>query len=57
MDAIPSKQEMIDAVMKSKCENIRRLDLVHMNQMEMYSKLLAYKCPCLDTLMKKRSQK
>ena len=45
---------MIDAVSKSKCENIRRLDLVHMDRLEMYNKLLAYKCPCLDALMRKR---
>jgi hypothetical protein len=54
MDAIPTREEMLSAVMKSKCENIRRLDLVHMDRMEMYSKLLAVKCPCLQELMRQR---
>lgn len=57
MDAIPTREEMISAVMKSKCENIRRLDLAHMDRMEMYSKLLALKCPCLEELMKKKSRR
>lgn len=48
---------MLAAVMKSKCENMRRLDLVHMDRMEMYSKLMAMKCPCLQELMKRKSQK
>lgn len=42
---------MIDAVSKSGCENIRRLDLVHMDRFEMYTKLLAVKCPCLQALI------
>ena len=57
MDAIPTREEMISAVMKSKCENMRRLDLAHMDRMEMYSKLLALKCPCLEELMRKKSRK
>ena len=57
MDSIPTREEMIAAVSQSKCENIRRLDLVHMDRMEMYSKLLALKCPCLDALMKKKYRK
>lgn len=56
MEAIPTREEMIHAVSQSKCENIRRLDLIHMDRMEMYSKLLAVKCPCLEALMKKKSQ-
>ena len=54
MDAIPTREQMIDAVMKSKCENMRRLDLIHMDRMEIYNKLLAVKCPCLQELMRKR---
>lgn len=54
MDAIPTREQMIAAVMKSKCENMRRLDLLHMDRMEMYSKLLAAKCPCLQALMRHR---
>ena len=54
MNAIPSKQQMIDAVMKSGCENMRRLDLMNMSQTEIYTKLLAVKCPCLQALMKNR---
>lgn len=48
---------MISAVMKSKCENMRRLDLAHMDRMEMYNKLLALKCPCLEALMLKKHRK
>lgn len=42
---------MIDAVSKSKCENMMRLDLIHLDRFEMYSKLLAVGCPCLQALM------
>ena len=42
---------MLSAVMKSKCENMRRLDLLHLDRFEMYSKLLDAKCPCLQALM------
>jgi len=51
MDAIPTREAMISAVMKSGCENMKRLDLVHMDRMEMYTKLMAVKCPCLKALM------
>jgi hypothetical protein len=51
MEKIPTKQQMIEAVSKSGCENIRRLDLLHMDRLEMYSKLLTLKCPCLEALM------
>ena len=42
---------MLNAVMKSGCENLKRLDLVHLNRFEMYSRLLTAKCPCLQELM------
>ena len=51
MEKIPTKQQMIDAVSKSGCENMRRLDLIHMDRLEMYSKLLDVKCPCLQKLI------
>jgi len=54
MDKIPTKQQMIEAVSRSGCENIRRLDLVHMDRLEIYSKLLDAKCPCLEALMMNR---
>jgi len=51
MDVIPTREQMIEAVMKSGCENMRRLDLIHMDRFEIYNKLLAARCPCLEKLM------
>jgi hypothetical protein len=53
MERIPTRQEMIDAVKNSGCENIRRLDLIHMDRFEIYNKLVAAKCPCLERLMRR----
>lgn len=51
MDRIPTRDAMLHAVMKSGCENLRRLDLVHLDRLEMFTKLQAMKCPCLQALL------
>ena len=52
MTHIPSKEAMIDAVRKNKCSNLNDLPLETMTAEDIYSHLLAAKCPCLRRLLK-----
>lgn len=52
MPHIPSKEAMIAAVRKSRCSNLNDLPLEAMTAEEVYSHLVAAKCPCLVRLMK-----
>jgi len=52
MTHIPSKEAMIAAVRKSGCANLNNLPLESMTAEEVYSHLLAAKCPCLQRLLK-----
>jgi hypothetical protein len=51
MPHIPSKEAMIEAVRKSKCSNLKDLPLEVMTAEDIYTHLLAAKCPCLRKLM------
>lgn len=52
MTHIPSKESMIAAVRKSKCSNLNHLPLEVMTAEQIYSHLIAAKCPCLQRLVK-----
>jgi len=52
MTHIPSKEAMIAAVRKSKCSNLRDLPLEVMTAEDIYSHLIAAKCPCLQRLLR-----
>ena len=56
MPHIPSKEAMINAVKKSGCSNLTALPLDAMSAEEIYSHLIAAKCPCLRKLMAKKDQ-
>lgn len=51
MTHIPSKEEMIAAVRKSGCSNLMSLPLETMTAEQIYSHLVAARCPCLKKLM------
>lgn len=51
MTHIPSKEAMIAAVRKSGCSNLRDLPLEVMTAEDIYSHLIAAKCPCLQRLL------
>jgi hypothetical protein len=48
---IPSKEAMIAAVRKSRCSNLRDLPLEVMTAEDIYTHLVAAKCPCLQRLI------
>ena len=50
---IPSKEAMISAVRKSGCSNLRDLPLEVMTAEDIYTHLIASKCPCLQKLLAK----
>lgn len=50
---IPSKEAMIEAVRKSGCSNLKDLPLEVMTAEQIYTHLVAAKCPCLRRLMEK----
>ena len=52
MPHIPSKEEMISAVRKSKCPNLADLPLEIMTAEQIYEHLREAKCPCLQRLLK-----
>jgi hypothetical protein len=51
---IPSKEEMIAAVKKSGCPRLKQMNYEYLTQMELYTRLLESKCPCLEKLMRKK---
>ena len=53
MPHIPTKEAMIAAVRKSNCANLKCLPLEVMTAEDIYSHLVAAKCPCLARLMGK----
>jgi len=53
MPHIPSKEKMIAAVRKSGCRNLTDLPLEVMTAEQIYTHLLAAKCPCLQRLLKR----
>lgn len=55
MPHIPSKEAMIAAVRKSNCPNLKCLPLEVMTAEDIYSHLVAAKCPCLVRLMEKEA--
>jgi hypothetical protein len=52
MTHIPSKEAMIAAVRKSNCPNLKCLPLEVMKAEDIYSHLVAAKCPCLQRLLR-----
>lgn len=53
MPHMPSKDAMIQAVRKSGCANLNHLPLETMTAEQIYSHLVAVRCPCLARLMRK----
>ena len=53
---IPSKDAMIAAVRKSGCTNLTHLPLEVMTAEQIYSHLVAAKCPCLRKLMREKER-
>jgi len=54
MPHIPSKEEMIQAVRKNGCSNLKDLPLEVMTAEDIYAHLVAAKCPCLRKLIEKK---
>lgn len=48
---MPSKEEMIAAVRKSNCPNLKDLPLEVMTAEDIYTHLIAAQCPCLRKLV------
>ena len=46
---------MIAAVKASKCPRLNQLPVEYMTQLELYTRLLELKCPCLAKLMANRT--
>lgn len=55
MPHIPSRKAMIMAVRQSGCQNLKDLPLEVMTAEEIYAHLLEAKCPCLQRLLKHKS--
>lgn len=53
MPQMPSKEAMVEAVRKSGCSNLRDLPVEVMRAEDIYTHLMASKCPCLKRLMEK----
>lgn len=53
---IPRKEDMIEAVRKSGCSNLRNLPLESMSAEEIYTHLITVKCPCLQRLLKDKNK-
>ena len=51
MPHIPTKEQMIAAVRKSKCHNLNHLPLESMSAEAIYTHLLNAECPCLKRLL------
>lgn len=51
MPHIPTKEAMIAAVRKSGCSNLAHLPLEVMTAEQIYTHLLAARCPCLRRLL------
>jgi hypothetical protein len=54
MPHIPSKEDMIHAVRKSGCTNLKDLPLEIMSAEEIAKHLIASKCPCYARLIAKQ---
>lgn len=56
MPHIPSKDEMIRAVRKSNCQNLKDLPLESMPAESIYTHLMEAECPCLKRLLASKSR-
>jgi hypothetical protein len=56
MPHLPTKEQMIAAVRKSKCPNLKDLPLEVMTAEDILTHLMAANCPCLQRLLSSKTK-